>query len=542
MATYLTNRLLPILSLYLGMSVVALPGEAQTVHAILVADTNDPLLYTACKRDMETMHRQFVQVAAAIRYTLSEQVVEGNAFSTKRLDAVIRNLAPAPTDVIFLYYTGHGYNASGRAGRFPVMLLNKAAAVSQQNPGLATIHQALKAKKARLCITLGDCCNQLVRNMRGMVKKTIAPRALTLTNDSLNEAYRTLFLHVKGDALIASSQPPQQAYAHPDSGSFYTRSFDEALELASQYNRQVNWETLLRDTQTRLTRHQATRTRLSIYEVHVAALAPVQPTIDFDLINRYLNELNDTTRPAEYRLALMNRLTSCFVKQARIDTYVNSTPMGQQPIEMVLQRLYSTAGQSQQLNLIERLSEVTADGKQYKRAAIQEVRPDTTARYVADTPKTGPTAPKSALTLTIRTDKGRTAVAYLEGNRLVVEAKANRPCHVRLVYVLADGTKTLLENDFEIKPGQENQYVRMAPDVAFICAAPFGMEYLLAYAADAPFCPLPVTPNSTFYCRNENGYTILVGSISELLKAVTCTKEESEVADDQLQIATRAAY
>ena len=35
---------------------------------------------------------------------------------------------------------------------------------------------------------------------------------------------------------------------------------------------------------------------------------------------------------------------------------------------------------------------------------------------------------------------------------MVLEAKANRPCHVRVVYLQANGTKTLLENDFEIRP------------------------------------------------------------------------------------------
>ncbi|MEZ0540205.1 caspase family protein [Fibrella arboris] len=517
-------------------------GRAQTIHAVLVADTEDPLLYTACKRDIETMHRQFVQIAAAIQYKLSEQVIEGANFSAKGLYEAIGNLAPASTDIIFLYYTGHGYNARRRAGRFPVMLLNKNAAISQQNPALVAVHQLLKAKKARLCITLGDCCNQLVGNMRGMIHKTLMPRGLTVANDSLNEAYRTLFLNVKGDVLIASSQPPQQAYAHPDSGSFYTRSFDEALELASQYNHQANWEMLLRDTQTRLTRHQATRTRQSIYEVHMADRMPTQPAISFDLINRDLNELNDKTRPAGQRLAVLNRLTSYFTKQARIATYVNSTLIGEQSIETFLQRLYSTADRIQQLNLIERLSEVTTYGKQYKRAAIQEVRPDTVAGYVADAQKGPSMLPKAALSLTIRTDKGRAGVVYLEGSRLIVEAKVNRPCHVRLVYVLADGTKTLLENDVEIKPGQENQYVRLVPGVSFICAAPFGMEYLLAYAADAPFCPLAVTPNATFYARSENGYTILVGSISEMMKAITCAEDGTNAIEDQIQIATQAAH
>ncbi len=375
-------------------SLVALTGKAQTVHVILVADTSDPMLYAVCKRDIEVMHRQFVQLAAAINYQLSEQVISSGEFNRKRLDRVVRNVSPEPNDILFLYYTGHGYNARQRAGRFPVLLLEKDEMMSQQNPGLLAIHQVLKSKHARLCITLGDCCNHLVNNMRGMVKKTIPPRDLALPNDSVMATYRKLFLNVTGDVLIASSQPPQQSCAHPDSGSFYTRSFDEALELASQYNKNITWESLLRDAQTRLTRHQATQTKQSIYEVNVTEVRAteqtrmttdastliksdssmaINPALSFDQINRQLNQLTNELLSTQQRMAAMNRLAGSFTKQARIDIYVNSTLGEVQPIETFIRRLYLNAGHIQQINLIERLSEVTADGQRYKRAAIQEV-------------------------------------------------------------------------------------------------------------------------------------------------------------------------
>ncbi len=124
---------------------------------------------------------------------------------------------------------------------------------------------------------------------------------------------------------------------------------------------------------------------------------------------------------------------------------------------------------------------------------------------IRDTLRQKPPAPQTALTVSVRTNRGRSSVEYWKGDTLILEAKANRPCHVRVVYLQADGSKTLLENDFEIKPGQENQYVRVMPKDAFVCAAPFGMEHLLAYAADEAFCPLPTSPNPTLYIRNEAG-------------------------------------
>ncbi len=171
-----------------------------------------------------------------------------------------------------------------------------------------------------------------------------------------------------------------------------------------------------------------------------------------------------------------------------------------------------------------------------------KLKPDNYPQIAAirDTLRQKPSPVPTALTVSVRTDRGRSSVEYWEGNTLILEAKANRPCHVRVVYLQADGSKTLLENDFEIKPGQENQYVRIAPDASFECTAPFGMEHLLVYAADEAFCSLPTNPNPMLYLRKEDGNIIFIGSMLAMIEAVTCTKNHHEVAQDRLQITTRS--
>lgn len=366
---------------------------AQTFHALIVADTKDSILFNACERDIEVMHRQLAQAASAIRYQLNEQVVSRDFFTRQQLDMVINRLIVQPDDIIFLYYSGHGYNLTGRPDRFPILMLEKQPTRLDQNPGLVSVHEQLKRKKARLCVTLSDCCNNIVTSTRGMVSRRALLRGLTLNDDSLNVAYRKLFLNTTGDVLIASSQPPQQSCAHPDSGSFYTRAFDEALDLASKYNRTISWETLLKDAQMRLTRHGATRDKRSVYQISQPGMAvvttqfimPMTPALsandpaslaatpDFDRINQYLNELTDESLPEKQRYALLSQLTNYFTSRARIDIYVNSTRGEVQPIEQVVRRLYLNADHIQRINLIERLSALAPDGSHYERAAIQEV-------------------------------------------------------------------------------------------------------------------------------------------------------------------------
>lgn len=157
-----------------------------------------------------------------------------------------------------------------------------------------------------------------------------------------------------------------------------------------------------------------------------------------------------------------------------------------------------------------------------------------------DTLHQQPTSISPALTVTLRTDRGRRSVEYWEGNSMIVEVNASRPCHLRLVYLQADGSKTLLENDFVVQPGQENRYIRVAPTAEFVCSAPFGTEHLLAYAADEPFCPFPTKPNQTLYLRRDNGDLVLVGSLAAMVKAAQCTSRPATIAEDRLQITTRS--
>ncbi|WP_247236591.1 DUF4384 domain-containing protein [Telluribacter sp. SYSU D00476] len=148
---------------------------------------------------------------------------------------------------------------------------------------------------------------------------------------------------------------------------------------------------------------------------------------------------------------------------------------------------------------------------------------------------------KTSLIIKVNTDRGRTGVEYWEGQQMRIEVIANRPCYLRLLYRLADGTHTLLENSFEIKPGQENKPVRIAPQATFICSAPFGTEYLLAYASEVPFCPIPTSSKQKVHLREEDGYKFVVGPLAAIIETLKCNQKQQEtIAVDKVQITTRA--
>lgn len=159
---------------------------------------------------------------------------------------------------------------------------------------------------------------------------------------------------------------------------------------------------------------------------------------------------------------------------------------------------------------------------------------------VRDTLKQLSVRQATPLRIELLTDRGRQGVEYWEGQSMKIHLRANRPCHVRLIYRLADGTQTILEEDFVLPPGKAGQLVTIAPDDQFVCSAPFGTEYLLAYASEEGFCPLPTRPDRRGYVRTEGGYRIFVGSLQAMNDMLTCRANKSAgLAEDWIQITTR---
>lgn len=125
---------------------------------------------------------------------------------------------------------------------------------------------------------------------------------------------------------------------------------------------------------------------------------------------------------------------------------------------------------------------------------------------------------------------------FWEKDTMYVRVRVNKPGHVRLLYVQADGSPTLLWPDFEVKPGQENKDI-FFPE-PFVCVPPFGQETLVAVASNAPFCPVKTK-------QNLYGVDVVDGSLTDAMRSVRCTETRGmsrvvEQAEDRTTLTTRA--
>ena len=122
---------------------------------------------------------------------------------------------------------------------------------------------------------------------------------------------------------------------------------------------------------------------------------------------------------------------------------------------------------------------------------------------------------RGGLELDVWTNKGKQNPIFVKGEDVKFYVKANKPCYLRFIYHLADGTTVLLLDNYYIGANKVNQVYEI-PQV-FECAAPFGLEILHLNAQSRQF-------NDVSTERIE-GYKVITGGILEFLKSSRGTRD-----------------
>jgi len=345
---------------------------AQSFYAVLVADTKDPSLGASCEKDLEEMSGALRHISKKIEYNYQEIICIQDKFGKGGIQEAISKIQCKPEDIIFFYYTGHGINTNTQKSNFPVLYLK------DENLELETIHRLLKEKKPRFCLTLGDCCNNILAGTRSMRTAQPVVRGIRVTEDT--RIARKLFLESNGDLLISSARKGERAAAHPSEGSFYSNTWIQALAYAEGHNTHISWETMLADAENRL---QASLKSLPDSLKHHSQWVSSFPETaspcaeaSFMEINKFLNVLADEKLSFADRSKL-SRLgqKGFFGPAAKVNIYMDDpdTPVETQPIEHFLKRIVNTAPLIDEFNFVERLSSL-GSGCTYDIVTLQEIR------------------------------------------------------------------------------------------------------------------------------------------------------------------------
>jgi hypothetical protein len=184
-----------------------------TFQAILVADTSSTLAASS-KTDLEKMQGAVRRICTMTNLELQEEVLSGSTLSYQAIHGLLSNKKNLAPDVLFFYYTGHGFHSPHITSPWPSILL------STSHEALNPEHICLKllSNKARLTIILFDCCNSTVQQ-NFILKRFL----LNDTLDKVDSTIKKMFLESAGTIIATASLPGYPAYAFED-GSLFTKA------------------------------------------------------------------------------------------------------------------------------------------------------------------------------------------------------------------------------------------------------------------------------------------------------------------------------
>ena len=317
-------------------------AKAQTIHTILYANTIDDGIGETVKIDVKRVRNEIGKIAQYIGYNVSWKIATTQESCTKGgLMSDLNTLEPGANDIVFFYYSGHGWRKGEDTDPFPRMCLTEPD--GSNHPQVAEIRNILKGKNARLTIIVTDCCNKdpYARSFpRSFGKGATYSKGTDYAN------YKKLFVETKGEVVITSSKSGQLSGCNDEVGGYLTYMFfldlNEALENAST----SNWSTVLENTK----KDVAGNTSQEPYYQLNGQSAPSVPTNtpsnntvypeDPHLAALFTNMISKN-RSVDSRLALVNSALNEFTSDAQVITLGSDmkTIVDQESAEKFLKRI-----------------------------------------------------------------------------------------------------------------------------------------------------------------------------------------------------------
>lgn len=218
--------------------------RAQTLHAIIFADTNDPNIGIFDKQDYINMTMEVSTIASATGMKLNKHFFSGENCSKAQLIKVLDGLNTNNDDVIIFYYSGHGTRSLNDRSEYPQMCLGSRRE-SEFFP-LESVLNKLKAQNARLKIVFGDCCNSI---SPGVTSKESASKGFTVLTKGPVNTYTNLFMNYKGFIIASGSKKGENSITlsyndgSPAGGAF-TIYFLSALQAVVKQGLDADWNTI----------------------------------------------------------------------------------------------------------------------------------------------------------------------------------------------------------------------------------------------------------------------------------------------------------
>lgn len=214
-------------------SILAFATYAQTMHVVMVINTNEAGRSVDRTADYENMKRFWVDAARQAEVKLSMTHLGTNEFYSSNVLKTCNSLQVSSKDIVIFYYSGHG--ANDRSSTWPILDFK------DKTLRMSDVVKTLRAKNPKFLMVMSDCCNSYMNCNR------IPP---VQSNPASSALYKDLFLNFKGrkQILVSASMPGEHSYSDMTHGSIWGLCFRESFRRATDNsNMRADWHKIFED-------------------------------------------------------------------------------------------------------------------------------------------------------------------------------------------------------------------------------------------------------------------------------------------------------
>lgn len=225
--------------LFIMALVASSPCFANTVHALLCAETGDPRIAYSVRED----HLHMKQVVKLISHDTQKPLQLTELVDRQLTGGAIlqwlHNLETSQDDIVIVYYAGHGEREKTNYTPWPYVYLFE----TKELFPTTTIIEHLANKPHQLFLCAFDCCNSYDKSFPYYKEKQRKAK-LTKASSPLQYVHiPTSLFQKKGTVIITASQPMKPAY----NGVFTPAFFD----IITSHNDLSDWNVAMKQVTTR---------------------------------------------------------------------------------------------------------------------------------------------------------------------------------------------------------------------------------------------------------------------------------------------------
>lgn len=211
-------------------------SRAAEVHFIVAADTLDESIGESVKIDARRVAFEMEKVEKYTSLKVRRRVIAGEQLTRDNVLNAVQSVQCSQEDVVFFYYSGHGFRLQNMGDRWPAISLRQ-----QQGVETSRLYNILSSKNPRLLLVIADCCNNVIPD--GVINLSRAKP--DLDSPAARSAYQSLFERSRGGIIASSSQPGQVSQGNNRDGGLFTVQFVSSLQTWLS-NDSATWSQIFR--------------------------------------------------------------------------------------------------------------------------------------------------------------------------------------------------------------------------------------------------------------------------------------------------------